>query len=95
MGACYGVTTPAASMIRQTLWAQKTGKTPAPKLCILPRQRKHLSKTSLINYIAQWYNVLDSDPPNLNVVNFGWEVDYTNKFLNTWQMEYHMLQKIF
>ena len=46
MGACYDVTTPAASMIRQTLWAQKTGQTPAPKLCTLPRQRKHLSKTS-------------------------------------------------
>ena len=54
------------------------------------RQRKHLSKTSSehTHQLAQWYNVLDSDPPNRNVVNFGWEVDYTNKSLITWQIPY-------
>ena len=99
MGACYGVTTPAASVteIRQKLWAQKIGETPAPKLCNLPPTTEAFEQNVLrAQYqIAQQYNGLDSDPSNLNVLNFGWAVDYTNKSLITWWIEYHMLRKTF
>ena len=86
MGTCYGVTTPSASMteIRQKQWAQKTGKsTTAPKLCTLPPTTEAFEQNvrRAHHQLAQWYSALDGEPPNLNAVDFGWEVDDTNKSL--------------
>ncbi len=37
----------------------------------------------LITQTAQWYNAMSGDPPAaLDAVDYGWEVDETNKCLN-------------
>ena len=68
----------------QQLWAQKTGKsTAAPKLCGLPPTTEAFEQNVYRAHfqVAQWYSALNQDPPPLNAVDYGWEVDEANKCL--------------
>ena len=86
MASCYGLRTPCSSMTEccQQLWVQKTGKsTIAPKLCSLPPTTEAFEQNvRRAHYqVAQWYSTLSEKPPPLNAVDYGWEVDSTNKCL--------------
>ena len=87
IAACYCSNMKCNSMTecRQRMWAIKTGKntTSAPKLCSLPPTTEAFVQNVLrCHYqVAQWYGALESNPPPLNPVEFGWDADHTNKSL--------------
>ena len=92
--ACYGSKLKCDSMTEchQCMWAQKTGMSTTcmpPNSVLSHRQWHHLSRMccgAIIRYgvwygVPHWYGVLESDPPLLNPVEFGWEADHANKAL--------------
>lgn len=87
MVACYGSKLKCKSMTecRQRMWALKTGKSTssAPKLCSLPPTTEAFAQNVLrCHYqVAHWLGALESEPPKLNPVEFGWETDNANKTL--------------
>ena len=85
MVACYGVKK-CSSMTecRQHVWAQKTGKTSsAPKLCSLPPTTEAFHENILRAHlqVATWRAALSGEPPAMDPVHFGWEIDHVNKCL--------------
>lgn len=72
------------SECRQWLWTQKIStSTGAPKLASLsPTTEAFVENMKRAHFhVAQWYAALESDPPPLDPLNYGWEADDVNKSL--------------
>ena len=87
IAACYKMKVDGSDMssVRQNVWASRVGKAPAcaPKLCALPPtseafcenvKRAHLQSCT-------WKHAVDSDPPRVDPVKFGWIKDERSKTL--------------
>ena len=87
MTACYKMKTDGSDMssVRQKVWASRVGKAPscAPKLCSLPPTseafRENVKRAHL--QTCTWTHAVDTDPPSLDPVQFGWTKDETSKTL--------------
>ena len=87
MVTCYG-SKPCHTMTecRKKMWGIKTGKTAssAPKLCSLPPTTEAFRLNVLRAHLqlSHWYAALETNPPDLDPINFGFEADERNKVLN-------------
>ena len=67
------------------MWGIKTGKTAssAPKLCSLPPTTEafHLNVLRAHLQLSHWYAALETNPPDLDPINFCFEADDTNKVM--------------
>ncbi|MPC66781.1 hypothetical protein E2C01_060934 [Portunus trituberculatus] len=86
IASCYGSkTTSSMSDVRFNIWQHKTarGKSESFKLASLPPTsaafRLHVQR---VHYEAcLWISALNSDPPEMNLTDFGWKVGPANQIL--------------
>lgn len=85
MAAAYNESGETMSECRLQQWAKKTSKSAgAPKLCSLPPTTEAFVENMKRAHfqVAQWYAALESDPPPLAPLDYGWEADDVNRSLS-------------
>ena len=86
MLACYGQSTcKSLTEARQKMWAMKVGrsKAAAPALCSLPPTNDSFRQNTLRAHlqVAIWLNSLESHPPDLDPICYGWNKDEGSNIL--------------
>ena len=87
VAACYSVTGDHISMssVRQKVWASRVGKPPSccPKLCSLPPTSEAFAENVKRAHLQAcvWKRATESDPPDMNPVDFGWKKNEDTKSL--------------
>ena len=87
IAACYKMPTDGSDMssVRGKVWASRVGKAPscAPKLHSLPPTSEAFCENVKRVHLqtCTWKHAVDTDPPDLDPVDYGWTKDETTKTL--------------
>ena len=88
IAACYSETGEhfTMSFVLQKVWSSRVGKAPscAPKLCSLPPTPESFTENVKRAHLQAcvWKQTTELDPPELNPVDHGWEMNEATTSLN-------------